>query len=306
MSKVNAVLSPRTRGLNRVGKLYAAPALLVMFGVSIIPAVFLYGTSLFDYNRGTPLSQAKFVGLHNYARLLSGEDDNFWPAVGVTLSFLVAATVTTVVLGTLLALALNAVPKFSSLFTTLLLVPLVMAPVIAGLMWRLMFNDLYGVINSFLRPFGLDQPWLGSGTLAFISVVIVETWQWTPFVTLIMLAGLHSIDPRPREAAMLDGATTWQIFRHVTFPLVSPFFGLVVALRVIDSMKIFDTAYILTQGGPGKFTETLGLMVWHYGLYQTGWIGRASAVAVLLLMLVVFLSVFVNRYLQRVEELEDS
>lgn len=306
MLKAKTQLSPGTKALNRAGRRYVAPTLLVMFGVSIVPAIFLYGVSLFNYNRGTPLSSAQFVGFENYRRLLSGEDDNFWPAVAVTLSFLVTATVTTVVLGTALAFTLNSIPKFASVFTTLLLVPLVMAPVIAGLMWRLMFNDLYGVINAFLRPLGLDQPWLGSGPLAFLSVLIVETWQWTPFVTLIMLAGLQAIDPRPREAAMIDGANAWQIFRHVTFPLVSPFFGLVVALRLIDSMKIFDTAYILTQGGPGKATETLGLMVWHYGLYQTGWIGRASAVAVLLLMLVVLLSVFVNRYLQRVENLEES
>ncbi|MCM3661398.1 sugar ABC transporter permease [Georgenia satyanarayanai] len=263
--------------------------------------MFLYVTSLFNYDRGTPLSSASWVGFDNYVRLLSGADDNFWPAVGVTLGFLVAATATTVVLGTMLAVLLDNVTRARSLFTTLMLVPLVMAPVIAGLIWRLMFNDLYGVLNSLLRPLGLDQPWLGSGPLAFISVVIVETWQWTPFVALIMFAGLQSIDPRPREAAMLDGAGPLQMLRHVTFPMVAPFFGLVVALRVIDSMKIFDTAYILTQGGPGKATETLGLMVWHYGLYQTGWIGRASAVAVLLLVLVLVLSNVVTRYLKRVE-----
>lgn len=272
-----------------------------MIGVSVVPAVFLYVTSLFNYDRGTPLSSASWVGFDNYVRLLSGADDNFWPAVGVTLGFLVAATATTVVLGTMLAVLLDNVTRARSLFTTLMLVPLVMAPVIAGLIWRLMFNDLYGVLNSLLRPLGLDQPWLGSGPLAFISVVIVETWQWTPFVALIMFAGLQSIDPRPREAAMLDGAGPLQMLRHVTFPMVAPFFGLVVALRVIDSMKIFDTAYILTQGGPGKATETLGLMVWHYGLYQTGWIGRASAVAVLLLVLVLVLSNVVTRYLKRVE-----
>lgn len=272
-----------------------------MIGVSIVPAIFLYAISLFDYDRGTPLSSAEFLGLDNYIRLLSGQDDNFWPAVAVTLGFLVCATATTVILGMGIAVLLDHVARGRSIFTTLMLVPLVMAPVIAGLIWRLMFNDLYGVINAILEPMGLAQPWLGSGTLAFISVVIVETWQWTPFVALIMFAGLQSVDPRPREAAMIDGANAWQTFRHVNFPLVAPFFGLVVALRLIDGMKIFDTAYILTQGGPGKSTETLGLMVWHYGLYQTGWIGRAAAVSVLLLVLVLLLSTAVNRYLRRVE-----
>lgn len=172
----------RTR---RQGWLYIAPSLIVMIGVSVVPAVFLYLTSLFQYDRGTPMSSASWVGLDNYARLLSGADDNFWPAVGVTLGFLVAATATTVVLGTLLAVLLDNISRGRSLFTTLMLVPLVMAPVIAGLIWRLMFNDLYGVLNALLRPLGLDQPWLGSGPLAFTAVVIVETWQWTPFVAPI-------------------------------------------------------------------------------------------------------------------------
>ena len=294
----------RSRRTQRTGFLFVLPTLVVMFSVTIVPAIFLYLISLFDYNRGTPLSSARWVGLENYTRLLFGQDDNFWPAVGVTLLFLISATATTVLLGTILAILLDSVVRARSLLTTLMLIPLIMAPVIAGLIWRLMLNDLYGVVNAILAPFGASQSWLGSPSLAFLSVLIVETWQWTPFVALIIFAGIQSVDARPREAAMIDGANAFQLFRHVTFPMIQPIFGLVVALRLIDSMKIFDTAYALTQGGPGKATETLGLMVWHYGLYQTGWIGRAAAVAVLLLVLVVILSNFVTRYLKKAEELQ--
>src|SRR5699024_2798463 len=154
----------------------------------------------------------------NYTRLLSGADDNFWPAVGVTIAFVFATTVTTVLVGTVLAAAIDNLSRAKSFFTTLLILPLVMAPIFAGLIWRLMFNDLYGVLNAILSPLGLSQHWLGTGPLAFASVVIVETWQWTPFVAVIMFAGMQSIDQRPREAAMLDGANSWQLFRHVTFP----------------------------------------------------------------------------------------
>jgi multiple sugar transport system permease protein len=294
----------RSRRTQRTGFLFVLPTLIVMFSVTIVPAIFLYLISLFDYNRGTPLSSARWVGLENYTRLLSGQDDNFWPAVGVTLLFLVTATATTVLFGTVLAILLDSVTRARSLFTTLMLIPLIMAPVIAGLIWRLMFNDLYGVVNAILAPFGASQPWLGSPSLAFISVLIVETWQWTPFVALIIFAGIQSVDGQPREAAMIDGANAFQLFRYVTFPMIQPIFGLVVVLRLIDSMKIFDSAYALTQGGPGKATETLSLMVWHYGLYQTGWIGRAAAVAVLLLVMVVLLSNVVTRYLKRAEELQ--
>jgi multiple sugar transport system permease protein len=297
-------ISPGLHRKQRTGFLFVLPTLIVMFTVTIVPAVFLYLISLFDYNRGTPLSSARWVGFDNYTRLISGQDDNFWPAVGVTLMFLVTATATTVFLGTVLAILLDSVIRARSVLTTLLLIPLIMAPVIAGLIWRLMLNDLYGVVNAILTPFGASQPWLGSPGLAFISVLIVETWQWTPFVALIIFAGIQSVDSRPREAAMIDGANAFQLFRHVTFPMIQPIFGLVVALRLIDSMKIFDTAYALTQGGPGKATETLGLMVWHYGLYQTGWIGRAAAVSVMLLVLVVIFSNIVTMYLKRAEELQ--
>lgn len=288
----------------RTGRAFIAPALIVVLVVGILPGLFLYATSLFDYDRGTPLSAARFVGFDNYTRLLSGADENFWPAVAVTLSFLVASTATTVILGTILALLLDRITVGRRLSTTLLLVPLVMAPVMAGLLWRLMFNDLNGVLNALLRPIGLDQAWLGSPGLAFISVLIVETWQWTPFVALIMFAGLRSLDYRPREAAQIDGANAWQTFWQVTFPMLQPIFGLVIALRLIDSIKIFDTAYALTQGGPGRATETLGLMVFHYGLYTSGWIGRASAIAVLLLLLVIIVAQLVTRYLKRAEGLQ--
>lgn len=296
---MHAGRSPRT------GFLFVLPTLLVMLLVTIVPAVFLYGISLFDYNRGTPLSSAEWVGLNNYIDLLSGRDSNFWPAVRVTLLFLLVATASTIVIGTLVAILLDNITRMRSIFTTVMLVPLVVAPVMAGLIWRLMFNDLYGVINAILAPLGMQQPWLGSSGLAFLSVVIVETWIWTPLVALVILAGIKSVDPRPREAAMIDGAGSVQIFRHVTFPMIKPIFGLVIAIRVIDSMKIFDTAYALTQGGPGKATETLGLMVWHYGLYQTGWIGKASAVAITLLVIVAIFSNFVTRYLKRAEELQE-
>ncbi|MGO4587579.1 carbohydrate ABC transporter permease [Paenarthrobacter sp. 2TAF44] len=296
--------SPAEIRNDRTGRLFVAPAVIIVTLVGVLPGLFLYGISLFNYDRGTPLSAAKFIGLENYTRLLSGTDTNFWPAVGVTIGFLLSSTLTTVVLGTILALLLDRILIGRGIITTLLLIPLVMAPVMAGLIWRLIFNDLTGALNAFLRPIGLDQAWLGSPPLAFISVLIVETWQWTPFVALIMFAGLRSLDPRPKEAAQLDGANAWQLFRNITFPMIQPIFGLVIALRLIDSVKIFDTAYALTQGGPGQATETLGLMVFHYGLYTSGWIGRASAVAVLLLILVIIISQFVTRHLKKAEGLQ--
>ena len=181
---------------------------------------------------------------------------------------------------------------------------MVVTPVMAGLLWRLMFNNLLGVVNAFLAPFGLEQNWLGSPKIAILSVSIVEAWQWTPFVALILYAGLRALPEGPIEAAQLDGASGWKMLRFVLLPMLRPIMGLVIALRVIDGLKIFDTAFALTQGGPGNATETLGLRVFHTGLYQTGLIGRASAMAVMLLVLVTICFRYVGKYLNRAEEMK--
>ena len=284
--------------------MFTMPTILILAAITVVPGLFLYYISLFDYNIGQPLSSRRWVGLENYWRLLSGEDSAFWPAVFTTLLFVAITVSATLVFGLILALALDRLRRGAGFFATLLIVPMVVTPVMAGLLWRLMFNNLLGVVNAFLAPFGLEQNWLGSPKIAILSVSIVEAWQWTPFVALILYAGLRALPEGPIEAAQLDGASGWKMLRFVLLPMLRPIMGLVIALRVIDGLKIFDTAFALTQGGPGNATETLGLRVFHTGLYQTGLIGRASAMAVMLLVLVTICFRYVGKYLNRAEEMK--
>ena len=180
-----------------------------------------------------------------------------------------------------------------------LMLPMVVTPVIVGLVWKLMLNSEHGVINWVLSFLGLRPAWLGP-QLSLTSIMIVEIWQWTPFVALILIAGLASLPTEPHEAAAIDGATGWQSLVYITLPLLMPVIMLAVLLRLIDALKIFDIIFIMTGGGPGSATETLAIHSYRLGFYFTGWIGRASATAVVLAVLTTVVSTIMIGRLQRV------
>ncbi len=176
-----------------------------------------------------------------------------------------------------------------------------MTPSIAAQMWKLILNSEYGVLNAVLTAlFGLKVTWLGPD-LAFWSVLMVDVWQFTPFVALIIYAGLRSMPDEPYESAAIDGATRWQVLRHITVPMLRKLLYLALLLRALDSLKLFDTAFVLTQGGPGNATEFLSLHVYRLANAQNGLIGRASAVAIVLLVL----TIVVSRILIRQQRKED-
>jgi multiple sugar transport system permease protein len=283
----------------RVPWLYMLPALIPLVLITIGPLIFLYYISLTDYQIGTALSEALFLGLDNYARLLSGRDPQFWPSVRNTLTLAIVATSIELVLGFAIAIFLDGFSdRVRSVVISLLLLPMVVTPVIVGLVWKLMLNSEHGVINYLLGFVGLQPAWLGPD-LSFVSVLIVEVWQWTPFVTLILLAGLASLPKEPHEAAAIDGASAWQSLLYVTIPLLQPVIWLAALLRLIDMLKIFDIIFIMTGGGPGSTTETLAIRSYRLGFYFTGWIGRSSAVAVLLAVLTTIVSMIMIGRLQR-------
>jgi multiple sugar transport system permease protein len=298
--------TPRARGTaGRSGWPFVVPTVAFLAVVTIVPGACLYYISLYDYTMGRPLSSRRWVGAGNYTTMLSGADRAFWPSVWVTLLLLVVTVGLSVLIGLALALLLQRTTGWAArIFGTLFLVPMVITPVMAGLIWRLMFNNLYGVLNGLLQPFGIAPNWLGSPSLAVVSVCAVEIWMWTPFVTLVLFAGLGALPAEPFEAAQVDGAGGWTMLRYHTLPMLKPIIGLVIALRMIDGLKIFDTPFALTGGGPGNATETLGLLVFHDGLFQTGFIGKASAAAVLLLILVSVISRYVAKFLTRAENLK--
>ena len=303
MSATTASERPRTYFQRNPHIKFIAPALIVVLILSVVPTIFLVVVSFTNYRLGWDLSRAKFVWFDNFVRLFTGADPDFWHSVWISLAFMVVATSVEMVVGFGIASLLNASEaKLKSLVIGLMLIPLAMTPSIAGQMWKLIFNSEYGILNYTLNAlFGVKVTWLGPN-LAFWSVLIVDLWQFTPFVALIVYAGLRSQPVEPYEAAAIDGASRWQVLRYITIPMMRKLLLLALLLRSVDSLKLFDTAFVLTQGGPGNATEFLSLHVYRLANAQNGLIGRASAVALVLLAI----TIVVSRFLIRQQRREDD
>jgi multiple sugar transport system permease protein len=268
---------PRTYGANGF---YLAPAWLLLLGVIFIPFILSIWTSTQDAS--LIRSDSNFVGLDNYIDVLTKPD--FWEAILTTVVISVLSLIIQLPLGFLIAVLVHNELKGTSVFRSALLLPMLLTPVAVGLMWRLMMNVDTGVIAGILRALGLAPiDWLGDKTFAVFSIVIVDSWQNIPFVMLLMLAGLQAMSQSPIEAARVDGASTIQIYRHVILPLIAPVALVVVMIRVIESIKLFDIIYILTNGGPGTATQNLSLLDFRSGFtyMQTS---TAAALGVLIIL----------------------
>ncbi|MFB5678343.1 carbohydrate ABC transporter permease [Paenibacillus terreus] len=278
---------------------YIMPAMLILGILTIVPTVFLYGLSFTNYELGYP--DFKFVGLDNFVRLFSGQDAEFWYSMRISIIFMLIVTIAELVLGFGLAVLLDREFSFKSVVFACLIVPIAMTPSITGQIWKLMLNAENGVVNYLLQFIGLKVVWL-SADYAYLSTILVDIWQNTPFVALIIYAGMRSLPTEPYEAAAIDGAKRIQIFRYITLPLLTPVILLAVVFRAIDSLKTFDIPYSLTQGGPGSATEFLSLHIYRLGFAQTGWIGKSAAVSVVLLILITAISwVLIRAYRKGVE-----
>jgi len=227
----------------------------------------------------------RFVGFDNYTGALA--DPRFWESIRTTALLTALGLLVQMPIGILLAVILERNLAGARLFRTILIIPMLLTPVAVGLMWRFMFDTDLGVVNWAIERFGVNGPnWLGARWPAIWAVVIVDSWQSIPFIMLVTLAGLAGLPRGPREAAAIDGANALQVFFHVTLPSLAPVLLVIVMIRVIDSLKMFDIIYILTaRGGPGTATQTLGLLIYNtgFGFFQSS---RAAALGVLMVLLV--------------------
>ena len=206
-------------------------------------------------------------------------------------------------LGLGLAVLLDRPLRGRSIFRAALLIPMMLPPVVAGVVWRLMLNPDFGAINGTLKGAGLNTDaltWTASPLLALASVIAVDIWQWTPFMFLVLLAGLQAIPQEPYEAAMIDGASAWQTFRHVTLPLVRPAILIALLLRTMDLLRVFDQIFILTEGGPGFATETVSLYIYR-AAFRFFDFGYAAAMSFVLLVVTNIISLTYIRLLQKQE-----
>lgn len=282
---------------------YIAPAMTVMVLLSVVPTIFLFVIAFTNYRLGWDFGRADFVWFRNFTRLFSGADADFWHSVWISILFMFLATGIELVLGFGIASLLNSFESFlKPVVIGILIIPLAMTPSIAAQMWKLMLNAEYGVFNYILgHLFGLKVIWL-SKDMAFWSILLVDLWQFTPFVALIVYAGLRSMPTEPYESAAIDGASRIQMLGYLTIPMLRKLLYLTILLRAIDSLKLFDTAFVLTQGGPGNATEFLSLRVFRLANAQVGLIGRAAAVAIVLLVIVAVTSRFLIKQQRKGED----
>jgi multiple sugar transport system permease protein len=287
VSQPSAAADRLRRGRNYARRywMFAVPAAIVVAAVIVFPWIFTLFMSVHDWKvtGATP-----FVGLANYAKMLV--DDRFQWAILRTLYFTAASVIAPVILGVWAAVCFSAKFRLRGVARTVFVLPMMATPVAISLVWTMMFHPQLGVLNYILSLAGIPpSAWVYSSSTVIPTLVMVETWQWTPLVMLIVLGGIASLPTDPYEAARLDGANAWQMFRHITYPLVWPFIVIAAVIRMIDALKAFDTIYVITLGGPGTSSETLNIL-----LYQTAFayydLGYGSAMVVVFFVLILLIS----------------
>lgn len=250
------------------------PALVLTAGI-LVPFATGVFWSMTNYNLMRP--DYSFIGLSNYIRMF--QSDRFWNAFRVSATYTIFAVGTQLILGMAIGLLLNRDNLVTKICRPLLILPLLIAPVIATLMWRLMMSTQFGVLNFFLSHFNpalRNFPWAGSAQYAMFTVVLIDVWIFTPFIGLLVLAGLRSLPRAPFEAAQVDGASKWYIFRKQTLPMLTPYITIALIFRIIDSFRMFDIPFALTRGGPGDSLMNLQVTAYTQSFTYLN-IGRGAA-----------------------------
>lgn len=272
--------------------LLIAPAMAVILVFALLPLAYALNVSFHfvDLTRG---GAGNFVGLDNYRTVL--HDSAFWASVWVTVKFTLAAVILEMVLGIAIAFLIHGATRGKGIIRSLMVLPLATSAAVTGLFWRYLYDTQFGLINHFLGLLHLPQPnWLGDYTIALWSVVLFDVWQWTPFVALITLAGLQALPKEPFEAAELDGASLLRVLRTLTFPMLKPVLFLVLVLRTIDSVRLYDAVAVLTRGGPGTVTESMTFYLYRTGL-KLFRMDYASTMAIFFLYAMLVASLFALR-----------
>ena len=281
-----AIISHR-QGSRWVPFWMVAPAVVFLLLISIYPLITSLYYAFTDYSLTTN-RPPRFVFLNNFRNLVL--DDRFWNALKVTFVYTIGVVAVELVVGLLLALSATRNTRFRQVARSFLLVPMMLTPVVMGLVWKYMFNPENGIVNWALALLRIPGPiWLGEPGPALPAIMIVDVWQWTPFVFLILSSGIASLPQDVFEAARVDGANQGQTVRHITLPLLTPFILVALLIRFIDSFKVFDTVYVMTQGGPANATESLSIYTFKVGLNFFN-MGYAAALSYVILIIITIAS----------------
>ncbi len=279
-----------------VGYLYILPCLIILVILVVYPLYFSFRISLTDFTFGRPF--ANYIGSENYYQLF--KDPIFIQSMVRTIFITIIAVLVEFICGLGSALILSRKFRGQNLIRTLILLPMMISPIVVALIWLLMYQPDFSILNYLIQMFGVDPPmWLTRPPWPIIGVTITEIWEWTPFFTMVCLSGLASLPLEPYEAAVTDGATGWQIFWKITLPLLTPLLLIGLLIRMIDVFRIFDIIYIMTEGGPGDYTSTMSIFV-----HRTGFIyrhlGMASASSYMMIIVITILTLILIRLLNRV------
>ncbi len=276
--------------------IWLMPLVIMLVAFTILPLFYNIWLSFHEYvprERGL-----EFVGLANWQQLFA--DTRMWQALGITMFYFVVVLTVEVILGMAIALLLDAEEFGFSLLRTLLTLTLVVPPAITGMMFLLMQDAEFGVITYVLDVFGIldkSQPILSSPSTALWGVIIADIWQWTPFMVLIFLAGLRSLPAEPYEAAMLDGASAFMVFRRITLPLLRKVIAVAILIRGIDIFRMFDYVFVMTSGGPGTATYTLSLYSWQqtFSFIKWGYGATLSLFTLIIILIVANLFIWIAK-----------
>ncbi len=291
------LLSAKTWTHDYAFGLLLLPTVILLLLLSLFPMFYSLWLSFNEWNLADRTATWHFVGLKNFVVMFT-TDPFFWSAVRVTLVFVGVTVIIETLLGLGISLLLNDEFRGRGMVRTIIVFPLMISPVVVGLIWRFMYNTDRGMVNYLLYLLGIDiVDWLGRQATALPAVMLADVWEWTPFIALILMAALQALPDEPFEAALIDGASRWQMFRYVTLPMIRPALMVAILIRTMDAFKIFDTIYVLTLGGPGVSTQVLGLYTykWGFKFFQMGYASAMSYVMILMLVIVGNIVVFIMR-----------
>jgi multiple sugar transport system permease protein len=280
--------------------LFVTPTIVLLLAFNIFPLLWTIYLSFTNYRANHANADVLWTGIANYQRVLN--DEAVWENMRATAHFLVCSITLQLLLGFALALLLNRKFRSHSFWSTAILLPMMLAPAVVGTFWKYFFEPQYGIFNQIVNFFGGHvDTMLGDTRLAPWAIIIVDTWMWTPYVMLLLLAGLRSIPPYLYEAAEIDRASAWTTFWRVTLPMVMPFIVLALLFRTIENFKMFDLVDNLTNGGPGSVTELASIHLKReaFEKWRTGY---ASAFAIILFVAIYGLSLVTVRFLERVKQ----
>lgn len=279
---------------------FLTPTLIFLAVTALFPLLYSVYLSFFRVKLNMPNQKPVFVGLSNYIKMIS--DDMLHVSTWNTTVFAFISVALEVILGLMVAMVICSDKMWSRVVTSLFMIPMIMAPVAIGTLWRMMMDASTGVLNYFLSLFGVGSiQWLADPTMAKISVLLVNVWQLTPWVTVICSAGLKALPQDCIQAALVDGANPQQIFWKIVLPLIKPVLVIVIMMRFTDAFKVFDTIYTMTNGGPGTATEMLPNFIYKQGLkyYDAGY---AAALAIVFVLLMALITLFFLRLRKKEEE----